>query len=270
MANSVSGKRFGRLLWRLISTAGVLTLVGLLWLAAGGPVWIDRWLDVTERPVRAEAIVVLGGGTTGDNLPLPQGWERLSAAAGLFADGFAPVVIFSGGGTSRVSESEIYANAAAWLGIPRVAMIFEAKAQSTADHGHALRGRVLPGGVTIGPETPLLVVTSTFHSRRALLAFARAGFTRVRIVSRYTSQPSVRAANAVPTRAAPRAGSPAARTNTVPTTAAPPAASPAALTNTVPEHKPSGKRYDDILFRLAYRAFDLFIGLREVGAILLS
>ena len=252
MATPVSRKNFGRFLWRVICAAGVLTLAGLLWLAADGPVWIDRWLDVTEPPLRAEAIVVLGGGTTGDNLPLPQGWERLSAAAGLFADGFAPVVIFSGGGTSRVSESEIYANAAAWLGIPRAAMVFEPKAQSTADHGHALRGMALPGGSKIGPDTRLLVVTSTFHSRRALLAFARAGFTRVRVVSRYTSTPSARAANGVPAAAAPPAGS------------------PAALINTVPEHKPSGKKYDDVLFRLAYRAFDFFIALREVGAVLLS
>lgn len=246
------GKRLLRILWRGTCAVSVLTLAGLLWLAAGGPVGIDRWLDVTQTPVRSEAIVVLGGGTTGDNLPLPQGWERISAAAGLFADGFAPVVIFSGGGTSRVSESEIYANAAAWLGIPRQAMIFEPKAQSTADHGHALLGMVLPGGKAIGPETPLLVVTSAFHSRRALLAFARAGFIRVRIVSRYTPSPSARAANAVPA------------------TAAPPAGSPAALTSTVPGYQPSGKRYDDVLFRLAYRAFDFFIGLREVGAVLLS
>jgi uncharacterized SAM-binding protein YcdF (DUF218 family) len=262
----VSGRRVGRLVWRLASAAGLLTLAGVLWLAAGGPVGIDTWLDVTERPVRAEAIVVLGGGTTGDNLPLPQGWERLSAAAALFADGFAPVVIFSGGGTARISESEIYANAAAWLGIPRPAMILEPKAQSTADHGHALRGMALPGGTTVGPDTPLLVVTSTFHSRRALLAFARAGFTRVRVVSRYTSTPSARAANAVPPGLTPSSRSISA----APAPPAPPPGSPAALTNTVAEHKPSGKRYDDVLFRLAYRAFDFFIGLREVGAVLLS
>ena len=35
-------------------------------------------------------------------------------------------------------------------------------------------------------------------------------------------------------------------------------------------HQPSGKVYGDVLFRLAYRAFDFFIGLREVGAVLLS
>ncbi len=232
--------------------AGVLTLAGVIWLAAGWPTGIDEWLDVTESPAPAEAIVVLGGGTNGDNLPLPQGWERISTAARLFADGFAPLVIFSGGGTARVSESEIYANAAAWLGIPRDTMVFEPKAQSTADHGHALKGLALPNGSAIATDTPLLVVTSAFHSRRALLAFSRAGFTRVRVISRYQTNPAARAVNRAPA-AAPL-----------------PSGSPAALTNTVTGHQPSGKRYDDVLFRLAYRAFDFFIGLREVGAVLLS
>jgi uncharacterized SAM-binding protein YcdF (DUF218 family) len=251
-------RRLLRLLWRVLCVAGVVTLAGILWLAADGPVGIDDWLDVTQPPVRSEAIVVLGGGTNGDNLPLPQGWERISAAARLFGDGYAPVVIFSGGGTARVSESEIYANSAAWLGIPREAMVFEAKAQSTSDHGRAVLGLVLPNGVTISTGTPLLVVTSAFHSRRALLSFSKAGFTRVRVVSRYVSSPAARTANRPP-GTAPKAP---------PST--PPAGSPAALTNTVTGYQPSGKRYDDVLFRLAYRAFDFFIGLREVGAVLLS
>ena len=235
-----TGKTIVVAVWRVMSAAGILTLAGLLWLAGGGPIGIDRWLDVTEPAVPAEAIVVLGGGTTSDNLPLPQGWERITTAARLYTDGLAPVVIFSGGGTARVSESEIYANAAVWLGIPRSAIVFEPTAQSTSDHGHALRGFVLPDGTAIGPDTPLLVVTSTFHSRRALMAFARAGFRHVRIVSHHT----------------PRAPAPAG--------------TPAALTNSVVGYQPSAKRYDDVLFRLAYRVFDLFIGLREVGAVMLS
>lgn len=98
-----------------------------MWLIAGGPIYVDRWLDVTEPPVKSDAIVVLAGGTVG-NLPLPQGWDRLTTAANLFTDQMAPVVIFSGGGTSKIAEAEIYANAAAWLGVPRNAMTFESKA----------------------------------------------------------------------------------------------------------------------------------------------
>ncbi len=158
-----TGRTIALAVRRLVATMSVLALTGLLWLATGAPIGIDRWLDVTEPPTQAQAIVVLGGGTTGDNLPLPQRRERIATAAQLFRDGFAPSVIFSGGGPERVSESEVYTNAAAWLGIPR-----------------------------------------------------------------------------------------------------------SALTNTVPSYQPSGKQYGDVLFRLAYRTFDFFIGLREVGAVVLS
>lgn len=227
-----------KLVWRLFVAVSVITFLAVVWVVGGGPLYVDRWLNVTEPPVPSAAIVVLAGGTVG-NLPLPQGWDRLTAASNLFTDKFAPVVVFSGGGTSKIAEAEIYANAGAWLGIPRDAMVFESKAQSTADHGTALLNVRLPDGRPIATDTPLLVVTSTFHSRRALYAFHRAGFTRVRIVSTYT-----------PRRPAP-------------------AGTPGALTSSIPTHKPSGKSYNDILFRTAYRAFDLFIGLREVGAILI-
>jgi uncharacterized SAM-binding protein YcdF (DUF218 family) len=230
-----------RVLRRVVLGMCVVTTLCAAWFVAGGSFGVDRWLNVTEPPVPAEAIVVLGGGTNGKNLPLPQGWDRLGTAAELFRDGFAPVVIFSGGGTSGVAEAEIYANAGAWLGIPRSAMSFESKAQGTADHGAALLDIMLPNGRGhITRATPLLVVTSAFHSRRALMSFHRAGFTHVRIVSSYSAR------------------------------AAAPAGTPAALTSTIPTHKPSGKQYNDILFRLAYRSFDLFIGLREVAAIMVS
>lgn len=225
-----------RLIWRLFLTVCVVTFLGVVWLVAGGPIFLDRWLDVTQPPAKSEAIVVLAGGTVG-NLPLPQGWDRLTTAAHLFTDQMAPAVIFSGGGTSKIAEAEIYANAGAWLGIPRIAMIFESMAQTTGDHGFALLGVALPSGISITTSTPLLVVTSTFHSRRALYSFARAGYTNVRIVSTYTAR------------------GPA------------PAGSPSALTSTVPTHRPSGKSYNDFLFRSAHRSSDLFIGLREVGAI---
>jgi uncharacterized SAM-binding protein YcdF (DUF218 family) len=229
-----------KFLRRFVLTVSVCTLLAVVWFAAGGPTGVDRWLNVTEPPLPAAAIVVLGGGTNGANLPLPQGWDRLGTAAQLFRDGFAPVVIFSGGGTSSVSEAEIYANAGAWLGIPRAAMQFESTAQSTAGHGRALLDITLPGGAPIERNTPLLVVTSAFHSRRALMAFHHAGFSRVRIVSQYSAR----------TRA--------------------PSGTPAALTSTITTHAPSGKQYNDILFRMAYRSFDLFIGIREVGAIMLG
>ncbi len=227
--------RLGGVVRRLFIGLSVLALVAWIWLVFGWPTGFESWLDVTSPPCVSAAIVVLGAGSTGTNLPLPLGWERLDTAAALSADGFAPFVIFSGGGTEGVSEAEIYANAAAWLGVPRQAMLVEPSAQRTSDHGPALLGFTLPEGRRIARDTPLLVVTSAFHSRRALMSFGRAGFTQVRVVSRYTAK-------------------------------APAAGTPASLVSKVPAYAPSGRRYEDILFRLAYRAVYLFISLQERGA----
>jgi uncharacterized SAM-binding protein YcdF (DUF218 family) len=238
-------RRLAKWLWRLVLAMCVVTASGVVWVAGGGRLFVDQWLDVTESPAPAAAIIVLAGGTNGRNVPLAQGWDRLVTANELFADRWAPTVVLSGGGTTQVAESEIYANAAAWLGIPREAMILESKAQGTRDHGAALLGTRLPGGSVIDAETPLLVVTSAFHSRRALLSFHRAGFDRVRVVANYTA----------------RRG---------PDSVAAPTGAPSALTSSVPDHQPSGKRYDDPLFRLAYRSYDLFMGLREASAIVVE
>ena len=243
--------RLRRVLRRLLLSVLVLPAILLVWLATGAPFWLDTCLDVSQPPVPSAAIVVLGGGSDGRNLPLPQGWDRLQTAAALWADGLAPVVVITGGGTESVSEAEIYANAGVWLGIAREAMVFETTAQGTADHGHALRGYRLPDGTRISPSTPLLLVTSRLHTRRALMAFAEAGFTRVRTVSYYTSRLPVDA------RRSPAPVASGAHT-------------PATLTSSVASHQPSGKRYDDVLFTLAYRSFDAFMALRESAAIVVE
>jgi uncharacterized SAM-binding protein YcdF (DUF218 family) len=224
------------LLRRFTLGLAALQVAAMAWLIADWPTGIEGWLDVTSKPRLSAAIVVLGGGATGTNLPLSHGWERLDVAAQLYADRFAPFVVVTGGGTENVSEAEIYANAAAWLGVPPTAVVLEPSAQRTAEHGHAVLGVVLPDGDRIGVDTPLIVVTSAFHSRRALMSFHRAGFRNVCVVSRYVSR-------------------------------RPAAGTPAALRSTAPGFAPSGRRYDDVLFRLAYRSFDFFIALREVGAI---
>lgn len=216
--------------------AGIVTLAGVVWLACGWPTGLDRWLDVSTTPVPAAAIVCLAGGTTPTKLPLPNAWERIDTAAHLYADGFAPVVVFSGRGGNTASESEVYANSAAWLGVPRGAIALEPQAENTAGHARALVGLALPDGRRIGRDTALLVVTSAFHSRRALMTFHRAGFTNVRIVSRY------------------------AATRKVPDT-------PAALKTTVANYRPSANRYGDPFLRLASRSFEFFIDMRELAAI---
>ena len=111
-----------RKIWKALRlyllVCGIGINVFVLWMEAGWPVFIDRWLDVSEQPLKAEAIVCLGEGSTGNRLPLDQGWKGIHTALELYHDGWAEKVVFSGGGGGSMSEGELYAEAAEWLGLP--------------------------------------------------------------------------------------------------------------------------------------------------------
>jgi len=223
-----------RLATKVLAVVGATGLIGILWLLLGWPLGVDRWLDVTESPDQADAIVCIGGGTYSDNLPSDPGWRRIYTAVQLFADGYAPVVVFTGRGTTSLSEAETYADAAVWLGIPREATILDPLPASTADHPMSLL-KAASGRFT--RQSRLLLVTSGEHSRRLLLTFRKQGFSRLRVVSGYTA---VGATN------------PLARH---------------AQVSTFPHFEPSRKTYDDPFNRLKWRSADLLNALREVTAI---
>lgn len=220
----------------LLLTAGALAILLLLWLWRGWPLGVDAWLDVSEPPAPAVAIVCLAGGSTSSNLPLPPAWPRIDTAAQLFADGWAPVIVFSGGGTSEVSEAEIYGRAAEWLGVPRASIVLDPRPQSTADHAKTLIGLQLPDGRRITTESPLLIVTSPLHARRARMTMLHAGFTSVRVVHHYAARQPI-------------------------------PGSPRSTSSKVAGYTPSQKRYDDPLLRLSTGSADFFLALREVAAL---
>jgi uncharacterized SAM-binding protein YcdF (DUF218 family) len=176
---------FGRL-WRIARLALALTggsvLLFLAWISLGLPLVIDRWLDVSQPPAPAGAIVCIAGGTSLPNLPTEEGWSRIYSAVQLFADGYAPVVVFTGRGWSGLSEAETYAQAAEWLGLPHEAILLDPHGTATNEHpltiGAATHGRV-------SRETRLLLVTSRLHSRRVLMTFRRQGFSQATVVSDY-------------------------------------------------------------------------------------
>jgi uncharacterized SAM-binding protein YcdF (DUF218 family) len=165
-------------------TMGVGTCALLIggWLVLGLPTGVESWLDVSSPPIRADAIICLGGGTSLPNLPTDAGWRRVFTASQLFADEWAPLVVFSGRGSEVISEAEIYANAARWLGVPREATILDPWPTSTAEHAPSL---LRLGDPRVTRTSRLIVVTSAPHARRALLTFRKQGFTDVVVVSNY-------------------------------------------------------------------------------------
>ncbi len=217
-----------------LTLLGALTLLAAVWLILDWPILIDRYLVINQPPAPARAIVCIGGGIGSHELPLDAGWQRIYTAVQLHADGFAPVVIFSGGGGSRLSEAEVYAEAAGWLGLPRDAVALDPFTGSTAEHpANLLRVE----GLGITRDTPLLVVTSPLHARRTELCFRKTGFTNFRMVTSWVAR---------------KAGPEVVRDRRA---------------SAVPAYHPNNKRYDHPLNRLRWGVDTVFMALNEWAAL---
>ena len=169
--------------WSLtIVGAGAVLLT--LWLMRDGPLFLDRLVMERDEPAHAQAIVCLCGGLSSHDLPTAEGWERIYTAVQLQLDGLAPLLIFSGGGDARVSEAEVYAEAARWFGADPATIRLDTLSSTTAEH--PLNVLKLDGH-PVSRDSSLLIVTSDFHTKRAAMCFRKAGYTNFRMISDYVS-----------------------------------------------------------------------------------
>lgn len=155
---------FARRRAALAALALLLAWPPLAWLAAD-------WLVVETEPARADALVVLGGASTYR--------ERAEYAAHLFAGGFAPKVLLTddgqrGGWSQAQQRNPFFVERAAALleaqGVPAERIeTLPRQTASTYEEAVALREYAEARGLA-----SLLVVTSGYHSRRALWALGRA------------------------------------------------------------------------------------------------
>ena len=74
------------------------------------------------------------GGFDRGNLPTDDGWGRIYTAVQLYFDGFGRKIVFTGGGTGRVSEAEVYAEAARWLGLSEEDAVLDPGPNQTSEH----------------------------------------------------------------------------------------------------------------------------------------
>ncbi len=214
--------------------AGIVATVFIVWMAAGWPIVFDRWLVKSEQPMKADYVVCIASGLNGNNLPTDAGWNRIYTAVQIYLDGYGKKIIFSGGGSSGVSEAEVYAEAAIWLGCPEHSVAFEPGAGSTADHPESLLKSEELG---VSRESLLNIVTSPIHSRRVALCFKKAGFRNFQVVGDYISRRQD------------------------------PAVVRQLRRSRFESFQPSGKTYDDVLIRLRWRTGYFFEALREAAAI---
>ncbi len=134
----------------------------LVWLAA-------EPLKVAAEPKKADAIVVFAGGV-GESGQAGGGYqERVKQAVDLYQQGYAPRMIFSSGFVFAFQEAEVMKSLAVANGVPPSAIVLETMAANT--HGNVvLSNQILRAR---GWRT-ILLVSSPYHMRRALLTWRRA------------------------------------------------------------------------------------------------
>ena len=132
---------------------GAISILALL-------VGIGHWLDVTDPLAKADAIVAISGDTG----------ARTESAIALWKQGYAPVLIFSGGSSDpgSVASAELMKRTAVAAGIPANAIVVEGTSATTEENAE----RVAMLMKTAGLRSAILV-TSPYHQRRAAILFAR-------------------------------------------------------------------------------------------------
>ncbi len=136
------------LLWFLAVIASVAAAAFVAYY--GSP----RLLTIDSGTSSAQAMVVLGGDPS----------CRPARAAELFAAGAAPLIIVSGNGDWDVMEEMLKLH-----GVPPRAIVVEDKAKSTKENAEFSVAILRKAGITNA-----IIVTSWYHSRRALNCFRHA------------------------------------------------------------------------------------------------
>ena len=130
---------------------------GMLTMMAG------RFLAVDDGISTSDAIVSLGGDYS-------EGFSRVRHSVDLFNDGYAPVVVLSGGTMAGAglacSSAALSLEAAQELGLPPKAIIIAGEAQTTYDEAQNLADLVREQG-----WDSIIIVTDIFHTRRAAWTF---------------------------------------------------------------------------------------------------
>jgi uncharacterized SAM-binding protein YcdF (DUF218 family) len=134
---------------------------------------LEAPLAVHDVPLEPrDAIVVLGAPLAPGDVLTSYLEERVVVATALFRAGAGARIVTTGGVTrnARTAEAEALADGLVAAGIPRDAIVVEARAQTTAENARFTAALLAP----LGARTVWLV-TQPFHAKRAARLFERAG-----------------------------------------------------------------------------------------------
>ncbi len=136
-------------------------VVLMLAIGVGGLVVIGHALAVEDELAKADVIIAISG----DNGP------RTETAVRLWKQGYAPLVLFSGGSIDpdSVSSAELMKRDAVRLGIPAGAILVEPASTTTEENARLTAQLMTERGLHSA-----ILVTSPYHQRRASIFFSRA------------------------------------------------------------------------------------------------
>ena len=134
--------------WIKISAVFGVALILLVLVAYLFP---QQILTVDSGPVKADVMVVLGGGLR----------ERPERAAELFKQGAAQKILVAGFGDCKANGQLLKKN-----GVPETAIVLESKSRTTQENAEFS----IPLLRSLGAHR-VIIVTSWYHSRRALACF---------------------------------------------------------------------------------------------------
>lgn len=134
--------------------------VATVLLGAGALVAVGHALAVSDPLVKSDVIVAISGDTG----------PRVDMAVRLWSEGYAPLILFSGGSLDpqSVSSAEIMKREATHLGVPESAILVEPASATTEENAVRVAELMRQQGLRSA-----ILVTSPYHQRRASYLFGR-------------------------------------------------------------------------------------------------
>jgi len=132
---------------------GAMSIVAVL-------VAVGHWLDVSDPLAKADAIIAISGDTG----------ARTDTAVALWKQGYAPLLIFSGGSSDpqSVASAELMKRSAVAAGVPENAIAVEGASATTEENAERVAELMKTRGIASA-----ILVTSPYHQRRAAMLFER-------------------------------------------------------------------------------------------------
>ena len=163
---------FLRLLRNLFVLIGILFSICVLLALTTAPFWGYHWLGTSKSEINQEPqfIVLLGGGGMPSQSALMRSWYVEKAAIS-FPDATV-IIAMPGTLEDSLSTPQLMKKELGIRGISSSKIRFENEGTNT-------RAQALNCQRLVKMQTPILLVTSPEHMRRAVLCFRKAGFERV-------------------------------------------------------------------------------------------